>query len=533
MVPLLLLAALAQPNVTPLSMRAPSPLLHVRFTATGGRVTFYQGKSTPYALPAPVTVGMRPGYIYRLRLESGGTVLYPTFEIHGSLRLHPKLSSADFPVPVTLSPEDIEAAASGAMVTKVYFLEHPDKAEPKATKPGEVIEIDVPRSGNILHEARSRGRVMAVMHFGGREPTEDELAFGNVPGTILFPGQKVVGPAAAPPVLAMATWPFFDPRLGPRPPEEEYLHDGGDRGLKAGFNAMGKLTNIDPEDTVAEWTDSQGRRHVVPSNRVCLCLPRYLVLRKLVPVAGTDGAQGLMSSVQANRGQEIDARLPLVGARQTKPLVGLTGMKRPSEDRNSIGTSVFSQLKVLKAEQLDLGLVEFIGRKEIVTLRKDEHLVLLKGTKLVADLSANKGLAGMDNSIGTSVIARVQGGTQVVEGVLTLRDLSVCCGEPAPPTLNRPLCLVKWADKTTAEVGDIITFSLKWTNVGGRPLTDVAVTDSLSGRLEYVEGSTQTDREAVFTARPNEAGSSLLRWEIGGTLQPGESGRIKFKVRVR
>jgi hypothetical protein len=127
-----------------------------------------------------------------------------------------------------------------------------------------------------------------------------------------------------------------------------------------------------------------------------------------------------MSSVQANRGQEIDARLPLVGARQTKPLVGLTGMKRPSEDRNSIGTSVFSQLKVLKAEQLDLGLVEFIGRKEIVTLRKDEHLVLLKGTKLVADLSANKGLAGMDNSIGTSVIARVQGGTQVVEGVLTL-----------------------------------------------------------------------------------------------------------------
>jgi hypothetical protein len=85
MVPLLLLAALAQPNVTPLSMRAPSPLLHVRFTAAGGRVTFYQGKSTPYALPAPVTVGMRPGYIYRLRLESGGTVLYPTFEIHGSL----------------------------------------------------------------------------------------------------------------------------------------------------------------------------------------------------------------------------------------------------------------------------------------------------------------------------------------------------------------------------------------------------------------------------------------------------------------
>ncbi|MGL4550019.1 MAG: hypothetical protein ACRC33_02430 [Gemmataceae bacterium] len=531
MTPLLLLAALAQP--APLPARAPSPLLHVRFAADGGRVTFYQGKAPPRPLPAPVTVGMRPGYVYRMRLDVGGVALYPTFEIHGALQLNPKLCCCDFPVPVNLSPEDVAAAAAGGMVTKVYYLEHPDKAVPTATKPGEVIEHDFPRAGNILHEARTRGRVMAVMHVGGREPLADELAMVNVPGTILFPGQKSVGPALAPPVLMMATWPFFDPRVGPRPPEEECLHDGGDRGLKAGFDVLGRLTNVDPEDTVAEWTDSQGRRHVVCSNRVCVCVPRYLALRKLIPVAGADGMLGPIASVQSKRGVEVDGRMPVRDARAVKPPLGVMGTQKPAEDRNATPLGMFTQLKVLKVEQLDLGPVEFVGRKEVVTLRKDEHLVLLKGTKLVADLSGVKGPAAMDSSLGTSVVARVKGGPQVVEGVLTLRDLTACCCEPAPLPPDRPLALIKCADKACAQVGDVVTFSLKYTNVGGRPLTDVAVTDSLSGRLEYVEGSTQTDREAVFTATENEAGSSLLRWEVGGTLQPGESGRIKFKVRVR
>jgi uncharacterized repeat protein (TIGR01451 family) len=82
-------------------------------------------------------------------------------------------------------------------------------------------------------------------------------------------------------------------------------------------------------------------------------------------------------------------------------------------------------------------------------------------------------------------------------------------------------------------VGDIVTFSLRYSNMGGRPITDVAVTDSLSGRLEYVPGSAQSDRDAVFTMQENEVGSVVLRWEITGTLQPGQSGRLRFKARVR
>jgi uncharacterized repeat protein (TIGR01451 family) len=98
---------------------------------------------------------------------------------------------------------------------------------------------------------------------------------------------------------------------------------------------------------------------------------------------------------------------------------------------------------------------------------------------------------------------------------------------------DKPLSLCKWADRDAAQVGDIVTIFLRYTNHGGRPITNIGVTDSLTGRLEYVAGSAVSDRDAVFTATPNEAGSLTLRWEIDGTLQAGESGVVRFQVKVK
>jgi uncharacterized repeat protein (TIGR01451 family) len=119
----------------------------------------------------------------------------------------------------------------------------------------------------------------------------------------------------------------------------------------------------------------------------------------------------------------------------------------------------------------------------------------------------------------------------VVLGTLETRDITSCCEVPLPP--EKPLVIVKCLDRTTAQVGDIVTFTITYSNHGGRPITDIAVVDSLSARLEYVENSAESDRDAVFTAQGNSAGSVIVRWEIGGTLQPGQSGRLRFKARLR
>src|SRR5439155_11120697 len=115
--------------------------------------------------------------------------------------------------------------------------------------------------------------------------------------------------------------------------------------------------------------------------------------------------------------------------------------------------------------------------------------------------------------------------TRFVTSRMGPSDLSAVCRE-TPRTPDRPLLLQKWSDRCDAAVGDEVTFTLKYTNQGGRPISEVAVADSLTGRLEYIPGSAQSSRNAVFTTSPNESGSLALRWQINGLLQAGETGVV-------
>ena len=140
-------------------------------------------------------------------------------------------------------------------------------------------------------------------------------------------------------------------------------------------------------------------------------------------------------------------------------------------------------------------------------------------------------VSGIHGSEGVVVTAQFEG-TATIAGRLKTAAMTGECLKPGPGP-DRPLVLCKEADKYTARVGDIITFTLKYSNSGAQPMTDVVVTDSLTGRLEYVAGSEKTDRDAVFTAKENEAGSLILRWQINGQLLPAHTGVITFQAKVR
>jgi uncharacterized repeat protein (TIGR01451 family) len=103
----------------------------------------------------------------------------------------------------------------------------------------------------------------------------------------------------------------------------------------------------------------------------------------------------------------------------------------------------------------------------------------------------------------------------------------------AYPTLC-PLTVTKSVDPPgPKEPGEIVTITIKYANTGAKAVSDLVVSDSLSGRLEYMPGSAQSDRPANFTAAENEVGSVIVRWELPGTLLPGQSGTVKFKAKVR
>ncbi len=538
----MLLAAVAAPAVAqmvpPLPGRGPSPLLFVRFLGPPGlRATFYQGQSRGRAFDAPVAVGMRPGYFYRVQLSHlpgrPGVSIYPTLEVRGSLNLPPRLNASAYPAPVVLTDDDVESVLAGNLITKVVYLEHPDHALPTTTSPDLPTETDLPPGRNLLAEARDRGRPMLVIRMGGRLLVSDEeLAQSSVPGTILHPGEKVILLAARPPCLLWDCRPFFDPRYGPKPPEEECLHDGGDQGNRAGFDADGRLAGVEPEDTVAEYTDSHGRRHVTHSNRVCLCVPRYAVLRGQTPLSRYDSVQAVNDARRVQFHERLDVLTPPLQARKYEQLQGAHGRARPSVNEAVTGTGGLIHLEVLDAMDVPLGPIALLDTKAVRTLSEVERARLAKQMELARQLSNRVNVQGTEQVVGTAVVGRVEAGPQVVRAEVETRDLTVCCNEtPCPP--DKPLVLIKCADRHAANVGDVVTFLLKYSNHGGRPITDVAVTDSLTTRLEYVPGSAQSDRPAVFTTQANEAGSVILRWEISGRLMPGTSGVVRFQARVR
>jgi uncharacterized repeat protein (TIGR01451 family) len=451
----------------------PSPVLYVRLIGPSGlHVTLFQGAQGGTEYAAPIDVGLRPGYIYRIKLTGlpghPNDALYPTLEVRGSLVMPPGLHAADFPAPLVFSKEDIDKVMASGFLTKVLVLEHPDQAMPNASQKDHPLEIDVASEREAISEARVRGRPMLILRWGERTITSDELARESIPGTMLLPDQQTLPPASAAPCVPWTGMIFCDPIIGCKPPEEECLHDGGDIGPRAGLNALGQLGGLNPTDTVAVYADSRGKKHIAVSNRVCICVPRFVVLRTINFPAGVGTALTVEHTDQTTTQLEVRTRQKPDLAQQNEKLRVMASRERPSGSEIFIGTKDYAQFQ---GGAIAFGFVE-------------GHAVIGSITK-------------------------------------------------APEGPDLPLYLCKSADKQSAQVGDVITFTIKYSNVGGKTITGVVVSDSLTGRLEYIPNSAKSDRHTTFTTEPNEAGSVILRWAVTGALPPGQIGIVTFQARIR
>lgn len=138
-----------------------------------GTVTIFSrtpGAATPQ--PAPAEAAVLIGPLYRLQIshmpEFPGVELYPTVELLD--RLHPPAGrAAHFPVPLVFTVEDIELALEGRLISRVVYLEQPDRADPfrlPGSAPGQFIGS----TENAIAWADQAGRPMALVRLGGRVP---------------------------------------------------------------------------------------------------------------------------------------------------------------------------------------------------------------------------------------------------------------------------------------------------------------------------------------------------------------------------
>ncbi|MCR9233866.1 MAG: hypothetical protein NXI29_22945 [bacterium] len=151
-----------------------------------GTVTFYvngPGQTIRKASPAPI--GFAVGYVYRVKIsdmpEFPGVELYPSIELID--RLHPPAGLAEqYPVPVSITEEDIELVMSGRMVSKVVYLERPQTAVPATYQKQPTQSISAQK--NLIAEADLLGRPMLILRIGGRLPStrgEDPAFYGGAP----------------------------------------------------------------------------------------------------------------------------------------------------------------------------------------------------------------------------------------------------------------------------------------------------------------------------------------------------------------
>jgi uncharacterized repeat protein (TIGR01451 family) len=512
--------------------------------------TIYRGNGRAKSFPAPVTVGLRVGYIYRVEVAHlpnlPGVSLYPSIEVIGTLCLPPRISACNYPAPVMLTNEDIAVALGGGMVTKVVYLEHPDKAIPSQSTLDSPFETLLPATANALNEAREIGRPVLVVRLGGRQFTAEEMAHQAIIGTVLLPGESSLPLPRCPPVLPPVTWQWYDPTLGPRHPEEETIHNGGlspnrgignprvmDPAVLPGIDNEGRLHGLRSEDAVAEYTNSAGQRRVVCSNRVCLVVPRFGVLRQETPLIEYAKVTGPLGQTGICAYDLLRSRQPPRIATVPEYLQGLQGRQRPSGQTGNIALIRLARFEALEGTLINLGPGEALAANGVLLLTEIERTRLIRQVEFARIMTQQLHLAGFEGVQFPAVVARVLPGPELIQATAETGEVTCLCLKEPPQAPDKPLVLCKWADREAAKVGDVVTFFLRYSSHGPRPLTDVAVVDSLSPRLEYVPGSAQSNRPAVFTIQENEVGSQILRWDISGKLHPGERGCVRFQARVR
>ncbi len=460
MMPLLLGAA---PEAPPFA----GAFTFVKVIAPEGSKTTWHPRTAHAAVTENGTaIGLRPGYSYRFELanvgENRNVMIWPSIEVLGTLVARPNMKVSEHPIPIVLSEEDIGRIIEGRFLAKIYYLEDPDKAVNGPQPLGVPMEASTTSEVEAIKEATERGRLMIIVRAGERMWTDDELVRENVPGSIWIPSMmKSIPMPATSHCLPYCRIPLYDPLLGPKQLTGECLYDGGDRNLNLGIGRENKLYGLDPSDTALEYTTPSGKK-VTSSNRVCICVPRFAVRRVELSAIVQHGYRGPQIELQSDRQREIARRLPPLAVARIEQPINQTGAVRAS------------------------GLLLETGP-------------LLKEA-LVGKPAAVAGLKG----------------AQVTAQVREPEDLTVYpdCG----------LILTKRVDPPNPkQIGEVVTFFLSYRNPGTQPMTDLAVSDSLTARLEYIEGSAKSDRAATFTASPNEAGSVVLRGPLMARFFPANA----------
>jgi len=309
------------------------------------------------------------------------------------------------------------------------------------------------------------------------------------------------------------------PAVPPRPriDPQEFLCDGGDRRPEARLGRDGRILALQPEDTVTHYTNPDGDVEFAASNRVCVYAPRFGVVRQIRGAVAGEKAVAAIGVERPVGPIGIDINQPgLVVADSTELVTSELTRRVDSMRERNRGVPIENVQQPLQAEDV---------------------LAVLAGI-------VNRGPAQLDEA----QLALIQEHAAAALAWTIDESVEVAIEDLAPPVLTRDqhvdalvqyqfpdgrLSLIKMADRQHAGVGETVSFLLRLQNVGDSAVSGVVVTDNLTTRLAYVEGSQTSSVPAEFDTKLNSAGSNQLIWTLTQPLPVGETVLFEFECRVR
>ncbi len=325
------------------------------------------------------------------------------------------------------------------------------------------------------------------------------------------------------------------PAYAPVPPywnDQEYLYDGGDREPKVQVTQDWNVRGLDSQDTVAHYETIDGKLCVAPSNRVPIYAPRFGAVRKMSAPILASRAVGAERVIEPT-GAVVKASRDTAG-----DMVAPVGPKKQAQVKLIDGLR--DRTRGVPAEKItqSVALSEF----QAALLRLQENKAVARREDLFA-VDSRFVVNARTWSNPEAIAISLEGKPAIeVRNAVQVQDVHVYETEPGKCSLR----ICKASSHAEANPGDIIQFSIRFENVGDKPIGNLSIHDSLVTRLEYIDGSQQcllslkaqktspdSAKAIKFSTAENEAGSTVLRWDCDLPLETGDSGVITFRCRVR
>lgn len=299
---------------------------------------------------------------------------------------------------------------------------------------------------------------------------------------------------------------------------DEYLCDGGDREWPVHYGEDVRL-GLDTEDTVAEFQTHHGRQGLTKSNKVCVYSPRFAAVRSVSLPHEEGNFREVAGLDQTGFGGEMRTRLTSTHKNLNVAAGGALVRSRASGlESEQIVTNVVQRLRPVAHDKV-LNTFQDIGFFRSGTLEQGDLARLNLGIRaaLVWSREQTPVIQGKIESATTGLSEMHASALTIVEH------------DDRPGTLR----IVKAADKHEAEIGDVITFTIRYDNLGANPVASVRILDNLTPRLEYVDDSATCDVAGRLVVQDNGEGSLVLIWELDEPVPARSGGVVTFQARVR